>query len=447
MGNSNTMWNPALETMSREYFREYQLNRLQAQIRHAKDNTAFYKEKLSDIQPDKITTMEMVTTIPTTTKSELREAQHMGDGLYGNLLADDTESIISYHQTSGTTGPPIRQSDSLRDWEWWTDCWATVLWAHGVRPDDRVFFPFSYGVFVAFWAAHSAAKRIGAQVIPGGGMSSVQRVEKIADLDPTVVAMTPTYAFRLAEVAEQEGIDLRGSEVAIIICAGEPGASVASTKAALEDLWGAEVYDHAGATEAGAWGFSCSSDDLGLHVNEARFLVEVLGPDDEPVSPGDVGRLVVTPLNRYAQPYVRFELNDRVRLSEKNGCDCGRAYRFVDGGVLGRRDEFKTVNGTLLSPRTVEDIVHGFDTVLNEFHVRIEDHPKKDLDTVSVDVEADQNHDYNNQRIRKQLRKELRRHTHLNFTVNVLQSGTLDRNTLKSNRFSDLRQRRAQYRQ
>ncbi len=441
------MWNPALETMSREDCREYQLNRLQEQLQHAKDNTEFYNEKLSDIRPENITTMEMVTTIPTTTKSEIRNAQQLGDGLYGNLLAVDTEAIISYHQTSGTTGSPIRQSDSLRDWEWWTDCWATVLWAHGVRPEDTVFFPFSYGVFVAFWAAHSAAKRIGAQVIPGGGMSSVQRVEKIADLNPTVVTLTPTYAFRLAEVAAQEGIDLRASAVDTIICAGEPGASVASTKKALEDLWGAQVYDHAGATEAGAWGFSCSSDDLGLHVNEARFLVEVLGPDDEPVSPGSLGRLVVTPLNRYAQPYVRFELSDRVRLSEKNECECGRRYRFVAGGVLGREDEFKTVNGTLLSPRTVEDIVHGFDGILNEFHVQIKDHPEKDLDTIAIAVESDQNHDYSTQRISRQLRKELRRHTHLTFTVNVRQSGTLDRNTHKSNRFSDLRQRRAQYRQ
>lgn len=441
------MWNPALETMDFEELRAYQLDRFREQVAHAKENSPFYGEKLAGVSPDEITSLRDVRELPTTTKDELRDAQGDADDLYGELLAGDREAVTAYHQTSGTTGRPVRQSDSMRDWEWWTDSWATVLWSQGVRPDDRVFFPFSYSVFVAFWAAHSAAKRIGAEVVPGGGMSSAQRVQKIAELDPTVVAATPTYAFRLAEVAEQEGIDLAASAVETVICAGEPGASVPSTKAELEDLWGADVYDHAGATEAGAWGFSCDGDSLGLHFNEARFLVEVLDDEDEPVDPGEVGRLVVTPLNRYSQPYVRFELRDRVRLDEPDACDCGRTFRVTDGGVLGREDDFKTINGTLLSPRAVEDVVHGYDPVTNEFRVRIEDHPEKDLDTVRLRVEADDDYDESAERIETDLNKELQKRTHLNFAIDVTDAGSLDRNELKSDRFTDARTRRTQYEQ
>lgn len=443
----NDIWNPALETMSADELQAYQLEEFRDQLEYAKENSPFYAEKLSGYSADDVVSLEDVRELPTTTKAELRDAQQQSDGLYGDLLATDSESVIAYHQTSGTTGHPIRQSDSLDDWEWWTDCWSAVLWAQGVRPDDRVFFPFSYGVFIAFWAAHSAAERIGAEVVPGGGMSSIQRIQKITDVEPTVVAATPTYAFRLAEVAEQEGVDLAESTVETLICAGEPGASVPSTKAELETLWGADVHDHAGATEAGAWGFSCRSEGLGLHFNEARFLIEVLDDADEPVDPGEVGRIVITPLHRHSQPYIRFELNDRVRLAEGGLCDCGRTFQLTDGGVLGREDAFKTINGTLLSPRTVEDVVHGSDLITNEFRVHIEDHPTKDLDTVRIEVEASTDTRENHEQIKTTLNKQLKLQTQLNFTVELCPPNTLTRNKLKSDRFSDSRSRRTQYTQ
>ena len=60
-----------------------------------------------------------------------------------------------------------------------------------------------------------------------------------------------------------------------ITCAGEPGASIPSTKRRMEEAWGAKVYDHVGATEIGAWGFECTAQPGGLHVNEALFLTQL----------------------------------------------------------------------------------------------------------------------------------------------------------------------------
>ncbi|WP_244256871.1 phenylacetate--CoA ligase family protein [Halomicrobium sp. IBSBa] len=438
MSEATDMWNPLFETMDSEELRAYQLERFRDVVRHVKEHSPFYAEKFSDVDPDAITSLADVRELPLTTKAELRKAQ-AGEDLYGEVLTADRESIVSYHQTSGTTGQPVRQADSMADWEWWIDCWATVLWANGVRAEDRVFFPFSYNVFLAFWAAHDAAERIGAEVVPGGGMSSSQRVQKIEELEPTVVATTPTYAFRLAEVADEEGIDLAASSVETVICAGEPGASVSSTKAEIERLWGADVYDHAGATEAGAWGFSCEGTDLGLHLNEKQFLIEVLDENDEPVEPGEVGRVVVTPLHRFAQPYVRFDLKDRVRLTERGACECGRTFRLTDGGVLGRDDDFKTINGMLFTPRAAEDIVHGYDDVTNEFRVRIDDHPTKELEVLELAVEADTE---DTDAIESEVRKRMRQQANINPAVKVLEPGELTRNELKSDRVVDNRSRK-----
>jgi phenylacetate-CoA ligase len=437
----SSMWNPPLETMDRADRRELQVRRFREQAVYVDENSPFYRAKFdeADIDPESIETMADVRNVPTTTKDELREAQTTEPFPYGDLLAVPPEEVTEYHQTSGTTGQPVRQADSWQDWEWWGDCWATVLWAQGVRPDDRVFFPFSYNVFIAFWAAHYAAERIGAEIVPGGNLSSVQRVRKMDELDVTVFASTPTYALRLAEVAEEEGFDPAGMAVERIVCAGEPGASVPGTKNRIEDRWGASVYDHAGATEAGAWGFSCEDDSTGMHVNEASFLVEVLDGNGEPVESGERGEVVITPLAREAQPYLRFELRDRVEMHSGEVCDCGRTFQFADGGVLGRSDDLTKVNGVLLSPTAIEDTVRRCDVVSDEYRVVIGEHDEKDVDVIRLVCESAPNVTASDEGIEQTLSEDLKATTNLTFRVEVQNHESLERFELKADRLTDNR--------
>jgi phenylacetate-CoA ligase len=435
------MWNPVLETLPRSELREFQVKRFREQLAYAYENSPFYRKKLDEagIEPGGIETHEDVRRVPTTTKAELRDAQRGEPFPYGDLLAVDLEDVTEYHQTSGTTGEPVRQADSWADWEWWGDCWATVLWAAGFRPDDRVFFPFSYNVFVAFWAGHYACERIGAEVVPGGNLSSAQRVRKMDELDVTAFMSTPTYALRLAEVAHEEGLDPSSMAVERILCAGEPGASVPGTKERIESRWAATVYDHAGATETGAWGFSCDGDRVGLHFNETGFLIEVLDESGDPVEPGERGEVVVTPLDRKAQPYVRFELNDRVELAEGGVCECGRTSRFAEGGLLGRSDDLTKVSGVLLSPTTIEDVVRSHDGVADEYEVVIDHHDSKDTDVVTLVAEEAADTPPDRSTIRSDLRKELKHRTNLTFRIDLREYGTLERPELKADRLTDNR--------
>ena len=106
-------------------------------------------------------------------------------------------------------------------------------------------------------------------------MDSLQRLRAIQEIDATVLVCTPSYALHLAEVAQEHGLDMRLSSVRITIHAGEPGASIPSTRDRIQNAWNARTYDHAGMTEMGAFGFSCLEQN-GLHVNESEFIAEIL---------------------------------------------------------------------------------------------------------------------------------------------------------------------------
>ncbi len=112
--------------------------------------------------------------------------------------------------------------------------------------------------------------------MPGGILDTKSRILKIQELQATALMATPTYILGMADTARNQlHVDPTTLPITKITCAGEPGALIPSTKQRIEEAWGAKVYDHAGATEIGAWGFECSCQPGALHVNEAMFLAEV----------------------------------------------------------------------------------------------------------------------------------------------------------------------------
>ena len=120
-----------------------------------------------------------------------------------------------------------------------------------VSQADRVFLAFSFGPFIGFWSAHQACVDRRAMVIPGGGLSSLARLEFMRQSRATVVLCTPSYALHLAEVAQRESVPLDELQVDRIIVAGEAGGSLPAVRSRIESAWQARVIDHCGATEVG----------------------------------------------------------------------------------------------------------------------------------------------------------------------------------------------------
>jgi phenylacetate-CoA ligase len=422
---------PFIETLGREALTQIQLKKFQLMLDTILQSNAFYRRKLREVGlkgAQEVQSLADLSRLPFTTKGELSSDQ-ANNPPYGTNLTFPARQYTRIHQTSGTTGAPLRCLDTDESWQWWRRCWASVYQAAGVTSRDRIFFTFSFGPFIGFWSAFEGAQLFGAMAIPGGGMSSHQRARAIVDNDISVLVCTPTYALHLAEVAEQEGIDIAGSNVGITIHAGEPGASIPATKRRIESAWQARCYDHAGATEVGAWGYECQAQ-AGLHLNEGEFIFEVIDPvSGEPTSEGE---LVITNLGRVGMPVIRYRTGDHVKLAD-SPCECGRTFSRLEQGIIGRVDDALVIRGINVFPSAIENIVRQMPEI-GEFAVDV--YRRGELDDMELKVEVNQG---DADSIVEAVAKEIRLAVGLRVQVEAVPFGSLPRFDLKSRRFTDHR--------
>ena len=372
-----------LETLAPETLRDYQWTRLQALARAVHPANAFLARKWASAgvaRADDLRRWEDFARLPFTRKSELAEDQAASPP-FGSNQTYALDRYVRIHQTSGTTGAPIRWLDTAESWEWWLRCWGFVLRAAGLGPGDRIFFPFSFGLFVGFWAGFEGARALGALAIPGGGQDTAQRLATLEALGVTALCCTPSYALHLAQSARERGMDLGRLGVRTTVHAGEPGAGIPSVRARIEALWGARAYDHAGMTEMGAYGFECEAQ-AGLHVNESEFVAEVIDPASG--APAREGELVLSNLGRHGSPLLRYRTGDRVRVAA-GPCACGRTFLRLEGGLLGRVDDMLVVRGVNVFPSALEGIVRRFPAV-DEFMIEV--YRRQEMDEVRLLLEV-----------------------------------------------------------
>ena len=377
------MFDRVLETLQAAWLREHQWQRLLAVAEAIVGVNPFWTAKWRAaglISARDLRGWDEFARLPLATKADLVADQN-ASAPFGTNLTYPLERYVRVHQTSGTSGAPLRWLDTQESWEWWARCWGFVLAGAGVHRGDRAFFPFSFGLFVGFWAGFEGARALGALAIPGGGQDSAARLAAMQTLGATVLVCTPSYALHLLQVARERGVDAAKLPVRVTVHAGEPGAGIPSVRARIEAGWGARAYDHAGMTEMGAYGFECEAQ-AGLHVNETEFIAEVIDPATG--APAADGELVLTNLGRLGSPLVRYRTGDRVRLA-RTPCPCGRTFGRLEGGILGRLDDMLIVRGVNVFPSAIEAIVRRFP--VEEFQIEV--FRDGELDEVRVLVEVD----------------------------------------------------------
>ena len=402
------------------------LERLLALRRAIVPNNAFYASRC----PEFSSLEEFSARVPFTSKQDLI-ADQQAHPPFGTNLTYPLEHYTRFCQTSSTTGNPLRWLDTPESWAWMAGCWRRVFEHAGVKRGDHVFFAFSFGPFLGFWTAFDAAASMGCLAIPGGGMSSTARLRTLHDSRAQVLCCTPTYAIRLAEVAQEEGVDLATLSVQKIIVAGEPGGSVPGTRALLERYWpGARIFDHHGMTETGPVSYECPKRAGVLHIMEAEYFAEIVDPaTGAPVANGQ-GELVLTNFGRDASPVIRYRTGDLVQ-ARRGVCECGTDELALEGGILARSDDMIVIRGVNVYPSAIEDAIRACGGVAE---YRVEVATVRSMIELRLQVEASPDASEATQ-LAHRIEAGLRDALGMRIPVTIVPAGTLPRFEMKARRW------------
>jgi phenylacetate-CoA ligase len=399
-----------------------QLQKLNDLLRAILPANAFYQRKLGSL-PEFTRLADFSATVPFTTKEELA-ADHEAHPPYGTTHTFPLETYHRFHQTSGTRGRPLIWLDDPGNWTWILDNWEWVWLVAGVKPGETAFFPFSFGPFLGFWAGFEAATRMGVRAVPGGGLSSEDRLHLLRRSQSSILCCTPTYALRLSEVGVKIGLPVDSLGIAKIIVCGEPGGSIPKIRRRIESAWSARVYDHHGMTEIGPVSVSSEHDPDLLLLRHESYFCEVIDPaTGQPVAHGETGELVLTTLGRHGSPLLRYRTGDLVRPVPHGD------HFALQGGVLSRTDDMVVIRGINIHPSSIDAIVRTFPEI-GEYQVEIDQ--RTALAELRLTVEAPAE-------TATALAQKLRSTFSLRIPVTAVAPGTLPTFEVKAKRWNILR--------
>jgi phenylacetate-CoA ligase len=374
---------PAAETMPRAKLAALQLKRLRQTVKNAYDNVPLHRKRMRKLrmEPGDIKSLEDLARLPFTVKSDLRDHYPFG------MFARPREQLARLHASSGTTGKPTVVGYTLKDIAMWGGLMARSMACAGVRPGDVVHNAYGYGLFTGGLGAHYGAERLGATVVPMSGGSTERQIVLITDFGARVLCATPSYALAIAEVAEQQGVDLRKSKLRIGLFGAEPWSEAMRNE--IQIRLGLKAVDVYGLSEILGPGVACECEEAqaGLHGWEDHFIFEVIDPDTgKPVAEGEQGELVITTLTKEALPMLRYRTRDITRITTER-CECGRSHLRIKR-ITGRNDDMLIIRGVNVYPSQIEAVLVGMPEIAPHYQLVIE--RKGSLDQVAVEVEAAQ---------------------------------------------------------
>ncbi len=362
-------WEEEWETAPREIIEKKQLESLKAILKHAYDNTVYYKRSFDEagVSPDDINTLEDISKLPFIDKQTERTTQGIGS-MVGELCAVDEKDIIFISASSGSTGVPTISPFTQNDFDEWMNIESRLMYQAGMRKTDRYMHGINFSLFVG-GPCVLGAQGLGAMGIWSGTLPSDRLLYIIQQFKPTFIQTTPSYALYLGETARKKGIDPKSLSVKRIIVAGEPGGSIPATRKAIEDLWDAKLIEFYGLSDIfGACAGMCDEQD-GLHLAEDHILVETVDVKTGKVLPdGETGELVFTSLRKHARPMIRFRTGD-IGYVNKSKCNCGRTSCRIN--IVGRKDDMFIVSGVNIFPSDVETVLRELEGITGEYRIHV----------------------------------------------------------------------------
>jgi phenylacetate-CoA ligase len=416
-----------IEMASIDELRALQLGRLKWSLKHAYDNVEHYRRKFdaAGAKPSDIRSLDDLAKFPFTTKADLRETYPFG------MFAVPMAQVVRIHASSGTTGKPTVVGYTAKDIDTWTHCMARSIRAAGARPGDKVHVAYGYGLFTGGLGAHYGSERLGLVTIPLSGGMTERQVQLIADFEPDIIMVTPSYMLAIADEMAKQGIDPKQCSLRIGIFGAEPWTN--EMRKQIEERLSLDAIDIYGLSEVMGPGVSqeCIETKDGLTVWEDHFYPEVVDPATGRVLPdGEQGELVFTTLTKEALPVIRYRTRDLTRLLPGTA----RTMRRMEK-ITGRSDDMMIIRGVNVFPSQVEELILKQPDLSPHYVMELtKDGP---MDHLSVLVEIQPG--WKDQGSAAKLSHSIKSYVGVTAEVRIVPPGTVERSIGKAKRVIDKR--------
>ncbi len=428
-------WNPNIERMPIEDLHKLQEDRLRSVVRFVYAHSDFYRQRFEEVGvvPEDIKELSDITKLPFTTKIDLRNTYPTG------MFCLPGDWVVRYHVSSGTTGKPTVVGYTQGDVDMWTDSLARALTSIGLGRGDVIQVGYGYGLFTGGLGLHYGAEKIGATVLPIGAGNTERQIELMQDLGSTAIACTPSYFLHINEVAQKMGVSIRDdTKLKAGIFGAEPWSD--ETRRRIEEATGIKAYDIYGASEMSGPLFTECHLQNGIHIWADLFLIEAIDPKTgEHVEDGERGELVVTTLDKWAFPLIRYRMGD-LTIVNNEPCECGRTHPRIMR-ILGRTDDMIIVRGINVFPSQVESVLMRIPEVGDNYQIIVDRKGPLDVMTVKVEVTESTFSDKISDlmTLSKMVGKELKNVLNITAEVELVEPGTIPRSMGKAQRVIDNR--------
>lgn len=370
-----------IEIASRDEITALQEQRMAWSLRHAYDNSPFFKANFDKhgAHPDDFKTLADLAKFPFTMKQDLRDTYPFG------MFAVPQDQVARVHASSGTTGKPTVVGYTQNDISNWADCVARSIRASGGRKGDICHISYGYGLFTGGLGAHYGAERLGCTVVPVSGGMTERQVTLIQDFKPQIIMVTPSYMLAILDEFRRQGIDPRMSSLNVGIFGAEPWTN--SMRGEIEQAFDMHAVDIYGLSEIMGPGVAneCVETKDGLHVWEDHFYPEIIDPATGEVLPdGEMGELVFTTLTKEALPMVRYRTRDLTRILPGTA----RSMRRIEK-ITGRSDDMIILRGVNVFPTQIEEQILKCAGLAPHFQIELISKGRMDAMVVHVECTAD----------------------------------------------------------
>jgi len=378
------IFQPELETLSRERLEKLQDERLRFVVGYVYERVPFYRQRLDEagVDPKAFGGLKDLHKLPFTRKDHLRENYPFG------LFAVPREEVARIHASSGTTGKPTVVGYTKKDLQVFAEVVARSLAAAGARPGMMLHNAYGYGLFTGGLGLHGGAEALGMTVVPVSGGMTERQVMLIQDFRPEVISCTPSYAQTLAEEFRKRGVSPEALSLEYAVLGAEPWTE--AIRKQVDEGLGVRSTNIYGLSEIIGPGVAneCVEERQGSHIWEDHFLPEVVDPDTgEPLPEGKVGVLVLTNLTKEAMPLLRYWTGDLTFLTYEP-CACGRTHVRM-GPILGRTDDMLIIRGVNVYPTQVEAVLLGIPEVVPYYQIVVRREGTLDEAELKVEVSED----------------------------------------------------------